>query len=108
MNREPHPSYRVPCRRFDQADDQNPRLVSALRRFSSDTSIDPAQALLLLYDHNDRLWATWRDAACRATYSGQLDKAWRASGGTIKPVHLLNVDEDIDFDDDDLDGSDPD
>lgn len=108
MNPGTLPPYPVPCRRFNQANDQNPRLVDTLRHFSSDTGMNPALALLALYDHDDRLWATWRNAESRAIYASHLDTAWYGSGGTIKPVHLLNVHEDIAFDDDDLDGSDPD
>ncbi|MBV7486453.1 hypothetical protein [Bordetella sp. BOR01] len=108
MKPESSRAYQVPCRRFDQAHDQNPRLVDTLRLFSNEIGVDPTLALLALYDHNDRLWATWRDEKSRAAWSLSLDQAWRNSGGEIKPVHLLNVCEDIEFDDDDLDGSDPD
>ena len=102
MNQQHTLPENVPCRRFDQAGITDPRLLKALALFSKETGVEPAQVLLDLYDHNDRLWATWRDDACRTAYAPQLTSAWEHSGGPIEAIHLLNVDEDIEFDDDDL------
>ena len=108
MNQRNALSDSVPCRRFDQAGITDPRLQETLYLFWEETGIDPSLVLLDLYDHNDRLWATWRNEDSRSAHAHQLTRAWDRSGGPVEAIHLLNVDEDIEFDDDDLDGSEPD
>lgn len=105
-NKPASPSY-VPCRRFDQVGDSDPRLVATLSRSTELSALNLPNHLLSLYDHNDRLWATWRDAESRSLFSATLNQAWAESGGDHAPVHLLNLDEDIEFDLDELDSSDP-
>jgi hypothetical protein len=59
-----------------------------------------------LLDYDGCLWATWREARARESFSPVLTQAWAHMGGERGALHLVSVEDQYDYQEDCMNSTD--